>query len=138
MPQQYLDAMQFDDPSYATNFGPVLSAYMPPKCPDTYNGATQVYDPVQQTCTPLPADAFSTRQLAMSSGECGAGAHGGPFMKPINGQCYTTNDCPVAASYPQTCINAQNIPVRQAPFSSPGAIVNNVYDGNSSDWWRFI
>lgn len=138
MPQQYLDAMLFDDPSYATNFGPILATYMPPRCPDTFNGATQIYDPAQQTCVALPRDAFTNAELARSSGACGANPHGGPFLKPINGQCYTTNDCPVAASYPQTCVNAQNIPVRQRPFSSPGAIVNNVYDGDSSDWWRYI
>ena len=138
MPQQYLDAMLFDDPSYETNFGPVLASYMPPRCPDTYNGAPQVYDMMQKTCTTLPAAAFSSNVLAMSSGPCGDNFAGGPFLKPIDGQCYSTNDCPVAASYPQSCVNGQNIPVRQAPFSSPGAVYNNVYDGNSSDWWRYV
>jgi hypothetical protein len=139
MPQQYLDAMMFDDPSYETNFGPVLAAYMPPKCPNTYNGAPQVYDMAAQTCTTLPTNAFWSKNLAASSGDCSAMApHGGPFLKPIDGQCYSTNDCPVASSYAQACVNAQNIPVRQVPFSSPGAVVNNVYDGNQSDWWRFV
>jgi hypothetical protein len=139
MPQQYLDAMMFDDPSYATNFGPVLAAYMPPKCPNTYNGASQVYDVFQKTCVTLPHSAFNSTNLSMSSGACGVKApHGGPFLQPINGQCYTTNECPVASSLAQACVNGQNIPVRQVPFSSPGALVNNVYDGNGSDWWRFV
>lgn len=139
MPQQYLDAMMFDDPSYDTNFGPVFAAYMPPRCPDTYNGATQVYDPINKMCTTLPTDAFMTKPLAMSSGQCAnLAAHGGPFLKDINGQCYATNDCPVASSYAQACVNGQNIPVRQVPFSSPGALVNNIYDGTNADWWRFM
>ena len=139
MPQQYLDAMLFEDPSFETNFGPVLAAYMPPKCPDTFNGAAQVYDMKNKTCTEVPVQAFWNKELGMSSGACATeGLHGGPFLKPINGQCYTTNECPVASSYSQACLNGQNIPVRQLPFSSPGVLVNNIYDGNGSDWWRFI
>jgi hypothetical protein len=139
MPQQYLDATVFANPVYETNFGPVIAAYSPPLCPATFDGATQVYSLKEKTCTTLPKSAFTDAQLARSSGKCGVNApHGGPFLKDIDGQCYSTNDCFTSGSFADSCINAQQLPVRQIPFSSPGAIVNNVFDGNVSDWWRFM
>jgi len=143
MPQQYLDATVFndyarEDPAYSTNFGPVLASWMPPKCPNTFDGKTQVYDVNGKTCTPLPRDAFMSDVLARSSGACASqGPSQGVFLKSIDGKCYDTNECPVAASYDQACVNAQNIPVRQVPFSGPGAIINNAYAGNAADWWRY-
>lgn len=143
MPQQYLDAtvyndVQREDPAYSTTFGPVLAAWMPPKCPLTFDGKSQYYDVQKKTCTALPRDAFMSDALARSSGACAStGPHQGVFMKSIDGKCYTTNDCPVAASYDQSCIDSQNIPVRQVPFSGPGAVINNTYAQNAQDWWRY-
>lgn len=142
MPQQYLDATAFshreEDPAYSTNFGPVLAAWMPPVCPNTFDGETQVYDMRTKMCTKLPRGAFESAVLERSSGPCASeGAHGGVFLKSIDGKCYRTNDCPVAASYAQSCVDGQNIPVRKVPFSGPGAIINNVYAGNAQDWYRY-
>lgn len=143
MPQQYLDATVFndtarEDPAYGTNYGPVLAAWMPPKCPMTFDGKTQVYDVNAKTCKALPRDAFMSDALARSSGACaGEDYSQGAFLKDIDGKCYRTNDCPVAASYDQSCVDSQNIPVRQVPFSGPGAIINNTYAGNAADWWRY-
>ena len=75
---------------------------------------------------------------ARSSGACASeGYSQNVFLKGIDGTCYKTNDCLVAASYDQSCINSQNIPVRQVPFSGPGVLINNVYAGNAADWWRY-
>lgn len=60
MPQQYLDSVEFINEAYETNFGPVLAAYMPPKCPSTYDGVPQVYDLNQKTCTVSKNHHFST------------------------------------------------------------------------------
>jgi hypothetical protein len=135
MPQNYLDASPTGGLTYQTNFSPVLAYWMPPYCPAALDGSTQVFDLENKRCTSLPRDAFSSAQLARSSGACaGAGPFGGVFMKDINGKCYKTNDCPVSPDVTQFCVAGQNIPVRKNPLSGPGVLANTTYGGQTQDY----
>lgn len=135
MPQNYLDASPTRGLTYQTNFSPVLAYWMPPQCPAALNGETQVFDMDSKQCVRLPRDAFTSRQLAQSSGACAdQGPFGGVFLKDINGKCYRTNNCPVSSGITQFCVNAQNIPVRKNPLSGPGVLANTVYGGDSQNY----
>lgn len=138
MAQQYLDASVFDDAVYSTDFSPALTAWMPPVCPLSYEGVPAYYDVETKECKLMPADQFTAKALANSSGACGSQFGGGPFLKDINGQCYPTNNCPVASALSQSCLNGQQLVVRQSGLSEPGVIANSMYGGPPTNWWTYL
>ena len=138
MAQQYLGATVFDDEVYSTDFSQAITAWMPPACPATFEGVPAYYDVEAKECRVLPRDLFNAQALAQSSGACGAQFGGGPFLKEINGQCYPTNNCPVASALSQSCLNGQQLPVRQSGLSEPGVIANSMYGGPPTNWWTYL
>ncbi len=119
----YLTTSVFDTDIYATSYGKRLTAYAQPVCPATFNGATQVYNVDNGVCTTVQPAA------AMAPGKTAAGCGGAPFQVQVDGKCYSTNDCPVSSSLSDTCLNAQNVPVREQTMYGPGVLYNSVYAG---------
>ena len=127
----FLTTSVFDTDIYATNFGKVITSYSNPVCPATYTGATQVYNPENGVCMSVPAAA------AVAPGSTAAGCGGDPFKIQVDGNCYSTNNCPSSSSLSDTCLNTQNVPVRQVPVHGAGVLYNSIYAGGPSDYWRW-
>jgi hypothetical protein len=119
----FLTTSVFDSDIYTTSYGKTITAFSNPVCPSTYAGATQVYNPENGLCVSVPA------ATAVAAGATAAECGGAPFKIHMDGNCYSTNNCPASSSFSDTCLNTQNVPVRQLPFNGAGVIYNSVYGG---------
>ena len=58
----YLGSSAYDPRLYGKmQFNQIIDEYLPPQCPDTFEGASQYYDAQQGVCVPLNPRTFSTR-----------------------------------------------------------------------------
>lgn len=110
-----------DSDLYSTSFSQAITEYLKPTCPQSSVQDPQLYDIQSGKCVSIPASALNP------VGPTDPGCGGAPFKVKVDGQCYSTNDCPISPSLSSSCLNSQHIKYQKPPLAGPGVLAGMRY-----------